>query len=92
MIWLWHDPVAAVVAAALAVPPVSAAQQQAMYDAVRQMLEKAGVQKQDLPRQILSVEPAGANRYKVHMQMVQGEGWFALTWTGHGWEATGLNE
>ena len=88
----WHDPVAAVVMAALAVPPVTAEQQQGMFDAVRQMLEKAGVQKQDLPKQILSVEPTGTDRYKVHMQMVQGDGWFALTWTGHGWEAAGLSQ
>ncbi|MDF2627863.1 MAG: hypothetical protein K0R39_1694 [Symbiobacteriaceae bacterium] len=87
--WGYFVPVAALFA--VAVPqPVTPTQQQAMFDAVRQLLEQAHVQPQDMPKQIISVEPEGADRYKVHMQMVQGDGWFLLKWNGVSWEATGM--
>lgn len=87
---MWHQlaPVAALIAAAVP-QPATPAQQQAMFDAVRQLLEQAHVQPQDMPKQI-SVEPDGPDRYKVHMQMVQGDGWFLLKRSGTKWEATGL--
>lgn len=90
---MWHQlaPVAALIAAAVP-QPATPAQQQAMFDAVRHLLEQARVQPQDLPKQIISVEPDGPDRYKVHMQMVQGDGWFLLKWTGTAWEATGLQQ
>lgn len=88
---MWHQlaPVAALIAAAVP-QPTTPAQQQAMLDAVRHLLEQAHVQPQDMPRQIISVEPDGPDRYKVHMKMVQGDGWFLLTWSSGHWEATGL--
>ncbi|HYF95115.1 MAG TPA: hypothetical protein VD969_23100 [Symbiobacteriaceae bacterium] len=88
--WHWQAPVAALVAAAVFAQPTPA-QQAGMMEAVRQMLQQAHVPKQDMPSKIISVEPLGGERYKVHMQMVQGEGWFELKWTGTRWEASGLN-
>lgn len=94
-----HVPAAAVVMLAVTaphaqalVPLPSAAQQQAMFAAVRQMLTQARVQPQDLPKKIISVEPMGTDQYKVHMEMVQGDGWFILKWDGQKWTATGLNQ
>ncbi|HYF79200.1 MAG TPA: hypothetical protein VD973_18900 [Symbiobacteriaceae bacterium] len=88
---MWHHfaPVAALIAAAVP-QPATPAQQQAMFDAVRHLLEQAHVQPQDMPKQIISVEPDGPDRFRVHMQMVQGDGWFLLTFRGGRWEATGL--
>jgi hypothetical protein len=53
-------------------------------------VEQAHVQPQDMPKQIISVEPDGPDHFKVHMQMVQGDGWFLLTLRGGRWEAAGL--
>ncbi|HWI60224.1 MAG TPA: hypothetical protein VNT75_00155 [Symbiobacteriaceae bacterium] len=93
MMWHWFVPVAAIVSSAVAlVPPPTAAQQQAMFDAVRQMLEQAHVQKADMPSKIISAEAVGQNQYKVHMQMEEGNAWFILKWTGQKWEVTGLNQ
>jgi hypothetical protein len=67
------------------------ADQQAMFEAVKRLLESAHVPPQDMPKQIIAVKAAGGGRYQVHMQMVQGDGWFELTWDGHGWTAQGVN-
>lgn len=62
----------------------------AMFAAVKQMLEKAHVSPQDMPRRIIAVTAVGGGRYKVRMQMVQGDGWFELTWDGKAWQVKGL--
>jgi hypothetical protein len=77
-------------AAAYLAPP-TAEQQQAMLGAVRQMLEAAHVQPQDLPKRIIAVQDEGGGKYRVHMEMVQGDGWFELRWDGQRWSAAGVS-
>lgn len=76
--------------AAAYVAPPTAEQQQAMLGAVKQMLEAAHVQPQDLPKRIIAVQEEGGGKYRVHMEMVQGDGWFELTWDGQRWQVKGL--
>lgn len=64
---------------------------QQLFDAVYQMLKRSGVPRQDMPREILDVTPMGTRRYRVHMAMVVGEGWFEVFWDGTAWQARGLN-
>lgn len=64
---------------------------QQLFDAVYQMLKRAGVSRQDMPKEILEVTPIGTRRYRVHMAMVEGDGWFEVYWDGTAWQAKGVN-
>jgi hypothetical protein len=64
---------------------------QEILQAVRNLLAGAKVPPQDMPKAIIKVEAMGGNRYRAHLQMVQGEGWFEATWDGSRWHVTGIN-
>jgi hypothetical protein len=61
-----------------------------LFLAVRTWLTDAHVAKQDMPKRIISVERMGSDRYKVRMEMVQGEGWFEVSRDGAKWRVQGL--
>ncbi|HLN63120.1 MAG TPA: hypothetical protein VK464_16400 [Symbiobacteriaceae bacterium] len=61
---------------------------QEMFAAVQLLLKN--VPRQDQPKKILSVKAEGTDTYVVHVEMVQGEGWFRLHWDGRVWQATGI--
>jgi hypothetical protein len=74
-----------------AIQPNQAPDQQAMFDAVKRLLESAHVAPQDMPRKIITVTPVGTGHYHVHMEMVQGDGWFDLMWDGKTWQVKGMS-
>ncbi|MDB4896612.1 MAG: hypothetical protein JWN15_2874 [Firmicutes bacterium] len=61
-----------------------------LFDAVRSWLTAAHAAQQDMPKQIISVERTGPQRYKIHMQMIQGQGWFEVWLDGTSWQVRGL--
>jgi hypothetical protein len=63
--------------------------EQEMFAAVKQLLKN--VPAQDQPKRVMKVTREGADRYLVHVEMVQGDGWFRLTWDGTTWTAVGVN-
>lgn len=72
--------------------PVVKTQQQVeqeMFQAVKQLL--ANVPRQDQPKRIITAKKEADGRYLVHVEMVQGDGWFRLTWNGSTWTAVGVN-
>lgn len=64
---------------------------QEMFVAVERWLKQAGVQPQDMPKKVVTVTPHGRETYLVHMEMVQGNAWFELRWTGEDWQIRGVN-
>ncbi len=69
---------------------VSQQVKQEIFDAVYQWLDEAGVSRLDMPERIIEVTKIGPDRYRVHMKMVEGEGWFEV-WKEDGtWQVRGL--
>jgi ribosomal protein S12 methylthiotransferase accessory factor YcaO len=61
-----------------------------LFEAVRSWLAAAHVAQQNMPKQIISVELTGPQRYKIHMQMIEGQGWFEVWRDGTNWRVKGL--
>ena len=64
---------------------------QELFVAVERWLKEAGVQPQDMPKRVIAVTPHGQDVFFVHMEMVQGDAWFELTWNGSSWQVRGIN-
>lgn len=72
-------------------PAITQQERSAIFQAVRQQLLGARVQPQDLPKRIISADAVGEQRYRIHMEMVQGEAWFEVWWDGGRWQVKGMN-
>lgn len=74
-----------------AAPVITQQEQAAILSAIGEQLAAAHVQPQDMPRRIIATAPAGTRRFRVHVEMVQGEAWFEAWWDGSRWQVKGLN-
>lgn len=63
---------------------------QELFDAVEQELAKYHLPKQDMPKEIISVQEIGPQRYRVKMQMVVGIGWFEVWRENQQWQVRGV--
>lgn len=75
----------------LAVAKTQQQVQQEIFDAIYRQLKAAAVPEQDMPKQIIGMEEIGAQKYRVHVAMNVGDGWFEASWDGRQWAVRGLN-
>lgn len=62
-----------------------------LFTAVQQELVRAHLPPQDLPKRVIDYQETGPQRYRVHMEMGQGEAWFEVWREAGTWRVRGIN-
>jgi hypothetical protein len=65
-------------------------EKQELFNAVEQELAKYNLPKQDMPKEIISVQEIGQERYRVQMQMHVGIAWFEVWRENQQWQVRGI--